>query len=134
MFVKLKVFKLIGPSYDGRRHGRGTYLFSWKHSVFCWAYPKIQNFRQFCKLACMARLHAAICNLLHTCSYISSTYRTTAVHRLAGLVHLAALLLSSLILHPASQLAQGSALAVHRTSRREDRSASFSRSNLASCR
>jgi hypothetical protein len=27
MFVTLKVFKLIGPSNDGRRHGRGTYLF-----------------------------------------------------------------------------------------------------------
>jgi hypothetical protein len=26
MFVTLKVFKLIGPSNDGRRHGRGTYL------------------------------------------------------------------------------------------------------------
>jgi hypothetical protein len=26
MFVTLKVFKLIGPSIDGRRHGRGTYL------------------------------------------------------------------------------------------------------------
>jgi hypothetical protein len=26
MFVPLKVFKLIGPSNDGRRHGRGTYL------------------------------------------------------------------------------------------------------------
>jgi hypothetical protein len=25
--VTLKVFKLIGPSNDGRRHGRGTYLF-----------------------------------------------------------------------------------------------------------
>jgi hypothetical protein len=47
------------------------------------------------------------------------------VHRLAGLVHLAALLLLSLILHPASQQAQGSALAAHRTRRREERSASF---------
>jgi hypothetical protein len=28
MFVTLKVFKLIRPSNDGRRHGRGTYLFS----------------------------------------------------------------------------------------------------------
>jgi hypothetical protein len=28
MFVTLKVFKLIGPSNDGRRHGRGTYLFA----------------------------------------------------------------------------------------------------------
>jgi hypothetical protein len=27
MFVTLKVFKLIGPSNDGRWHGRGTYLF-----------------------------------------------------------------------------------------------------------
>jgi hypothetical protein len=27
MFVTLKVFKLIGPSNDGQRHGRGTYLF-----------------------------------------------------------------------------------------------------------
>jgi hypothetical protein len=27
MFVTLKVFKLMGPSNDGRRHGRGTYLF-----------------------------------------------------------------------------------------------------------
>jgi hypothetical protein len=27
MFVTLKVFKLIGPSNDSRRHGRGTYLF-----------------------------------------------------------------------------------------------------------
>jgi hypothetical protein len=27
MFVTLKVFMLIGPSNDGRRHGRGTYLF-----------------------------------------------------------------------------------------------------------
>jgi hypothetical protein len=27
MFVTLKVFKLIGPYNDGRRHGRGTYLF-----------------------------------------------------------------------------------------------------------
>jgi hypothetical protein len=27
MFVTLKVFKLIGSSNDGRRHGRGTYLF-----------------------------------------------------------------------------------------------------------
>jgi hypothetical protein len=27
MFVILKFFKLIGPSNDGRRHGRGTYLF-----------------------------------------------------------------------------------------------------------
>jgi hypothetical protein len=27
MFVTLKVFKLIGPSNDGRRYGRGTYLF-----------------------------------------------------------------------------------------------------------
>jgi hypothetical protein len=27
MFVTLNVFKLIGPSNDGRRHGRGTYLF-----------------------------------------------------------------------------------------------------------
>jgi hypothetical protein len=27
MFVTLKVFKLIGPSNEGRRHGRGTYLF-----------------------------------------------------------------------------------------------------------
>jgi hypothetical protein len=27
MFVTLKVFKLIGPSNDGRRHGRGPYLF-----------------------------------------------------------------------------------------------------------
>jgi hypothetical protein len=27
MFVTLKVFKLIGPSNDGRRHGRGTFLF-----------------------------------------------------------------------------------------------------------
>jgi hypothetical protein len=26
MFVTLKVFKLIGPSNDGQRHGRGTYL------------------------------------------------------------------------------------------------------------
>jgi hypothetical protein len=26
MFVTLKVIKLIGPSNDGRRHGRGTYL------------------------------------------------------------------------------------------------------------
>jgi hypothetical protein len=26
MYVALKVFKLIGPSNDGRRHGRGTYL------------------------------------------------------------------------------------------------------------
>jgi hypothetical protein len=26
MFVTLKVFKLIGPSNDCRRHGRGTYL------------------------------------------------------------------------------------------------------------
>jgi hypothetical protein len=26
MFVTLKVFKLIGPSNDVRRHGRGTYL------------------------------------------------------------------------------------------------------------
>jgi hypothetical protein len=25
--VTLKVFKLIGPYNDGRRHGRGTYLF-----------------------------------------------------------------------------------------------------------
>jgi hypothetical protein len=25
--VKPKVFKLIGPFKDGRRHGRGTYLF-----------------------------------------------------------------------------------------------------------
>jgi hypothetical protein len=25
--VTLKVFKLIGPSNDGRRQGRGTYLF-----------------------------------------------------------------------------------------------------------
>jgi hypothetical protein len=28
MFVTLTVFKLIGPSNDGRRHGRGTYLFN----------------------------------------------------------------------------------------------------------
>jgi hypothetical protein len=28
MFVTLKVFKLIGPSNDGRRQGRGTYLFT----------------------------------------------------------------------------------------------------------
>jgi hypothetical protein len=28
MFVTLKVFKLIGPSNDGWRHGRGTYLLS----------------------------------------------------------------------------------------------------------
>jgi hypothetical protein len=27
MFVTLKVFKLIGPSNDGQRHGRVTYLF-----------------------------------------------------------------------------------------------------------
>jgi hypothetical protein len=27
MFVTLKVFKLIGPSNDGLRHSRGTYLF-----------------------------------------------------------------------------------------------------------
>jgi hypothetical protein len=27
MFVTLKVYKLIGPSNDGQRHGRGTYLF-----------------------------------------------------------------------------------------------------------
>jgi hypothetical protein len=27
MFVTLKVFKLIGPSNEGRRHGRSTYLF-----------------------------------------------------------------------------------------------------------
>jgi hypothetical protein len=26
MFVTLKVFKLIGPSNDGQRHGMGTYL------------------------------------------------------------------------------------------------------------
>jgi hypothetical protein len=31
MFVTLKVFKLIGPSNDGRRHGRGTYLFVLEH-------------------------------------------------------------------------------------------------------
>jgi hypothetical protein len=30
MFVSPKVFKLIGPSNDGRRHGRGTYLFSYE--------------------------------------------------------------------------------------------------------
>jgi hypothetical protein len=28
MFVILTIFKLIGPSNDGRRHGRGTYLFT----------------------------------------------------------------------------------------------------------
>jgi hypothetical protein len=27
MFVTSKVFQLIGPSNDGRRHGRGTYLY-----------------------------------------------------------------------------------------------------------
>jgi hypothetical protein len=36
MFVTLKVVKLIGPSNDGRRHGRGTYLFqsTCQRSVF----------------------------------------------------------------------------------------------------
>jgi hypothetical protein len=33
MFVTLKVFKLIGPSNDGRRHGRGTYLFRKTFSI-----------------------------------------------------------------------------------------------------
>jgi predicted RNA-binding protein YlxR (DUF448 family) len=33
MFVTLKVFKLIGPSNDGQRHGRGTYLFSKKENI-----------------------------------------------------------------------------------------------------
>jgi hypothetical protein len=33
MFVTLKVFKLIGPSNDGRWHGRGTYLFILKHDT-----------------------------------------------------------------------------------------------------
>jgi hypothetical protein len=44
MFVTLKVFKLIGPSNDGRRHGRGTYLFfvkrintvRWELELFPW--------------------------------------------------------------------------------------------------
>jgi hypothetical protein len=30
MFVTLKVFKLIGPSNDGQRQGRGTYLHVYK--------------------------------------------------------------------------------------------------------
>jgi hypothetical protein len=30
MFVTPKVFKLIGPSNDGQRHGRDTYLFDEK--------------------------------------------------------------------------------------------------------
>jgi hypothetical protein len=35
MFVTLKVFKLIGLSNDGRRHGRGTYLFNPKNLASC---------------------------------------------------------------------------------------------------
>jgi hypothetical protein len=30
--VTLKVFKLIGPYNDSRRHGRGTYLFSMQYN------------------------------------------------------------------------------------------------------
>jgi hypothetical protein len=33
-YVTPKVFKFIGPSNDGRRHGRGTYLFGFDQSKF----------------------------------------------------------------------------------------------------
>jgi hypothetical protein len=33
MFGTLKVFKLIGPSNDGWRHGRGTYLFCMENRI-----------------------------------------------------------------------------------------------------
>jgi hypothetical protein len=32
--VTLKVFKFIGPSKEGRRHGRGTYLFKANSKLF----------------------------------------------------------------------------------------------------
>jgi hypothetical protein len=43
MFVTLKVFKLIGPSNDGRRHGRGTYLLNL-------ARPQIPAHNSRCKI------------------------------------------------------------------------------------
>jgi hypothetical protein len=39
MFVTLKVFKLIGPSNDGRRHGRGTYLFIGEKDIYLFLIP-----------------------------------------------------------------------------------------------
>jgi hypothetical protein len=48
MFVTLKVFKLIGPSNDGRRHGRGTYLFLKKSVLHDRALePCLNVFRNF---------------------------------------------------------------------------------------
>jgi hypothetical protein len=52
MFVTLKVFKLIGPSNNGRRHGRGTYLVflpppSLFQFSFCFPFKK----KQFLKIS-----------------------------------------------------------------------------------
>jgi hypothetical protein len=56
--VSLKVFKLIGPSNDGRRHGRGTYLFAllqlYINLFFIFSFKKKRNYLEFTSLCSLA--------------------------------------------------------------------------------
>jgi hypothetical protein len=61
MFVTLKVLMLIGPSNDGRRHGRGTYLLVMCATVA--ALPVVQPRCQRPNMLAMhfSRLETGIC-------------------------------------------------------------------------